>query len=133
MNKINACDKKINIKKIKKIITNKKKYSENLIHQKINREKGIVHQRIKSNNLENLLTFSKCLNTTRNKMHKKQFLQINETVHKKKNSNIKNFNSFYNHTLSNNSINCFKNLINLKYRKKINTNISNKKSLFIVI
>ena len=51
-------------------------------------------------------------------MHKKQFLQINETVHKKKNSKIKSFNSFINHKLSNNSINCFKNLINLKYKKK---------------
>jgi len=128
MNKINTYNKKINTKNIKKIITNKKKYSENLTHQTTDREKGIAHQRIKTNNLENLLTFSKCLNTTRDKIHKKPFLQIDETAHKKKNSNIKNFNSFYNHTLSNNSINCFKNFINLKNKKKIDNNISNKKS-----
>ena len=125
----NTYNKKINLKNIKKIITNEKKYSENLTHQTTNREKGIAHQRIKSNILENRLTnFSKCLNTTRNKRHKKPFLQINVTIHKKKNSKIKSFNSFINHTLSNNNINCFKNLINLKYKKKIDNNNSNKKS-----
>ena len=127
-NTLNTYDKKIIVKNIKKIIINKKKYSDNLSHLTTNREKSIAHYRIKSNNLENHLTFSKCLNTDRNKILKKPFLQINKTVHKKKNSKIKNFNIYNNHTLSSNSINCSKNLVNLKYKKKINNNISNKKS-----
>ena len=138
MNKINTYNNKINIKNI----CNKKIFLDNLSYQTINYERGLSHQRAKSNNLDNPLIFSKCLITDRYKIYTKPFIRINNKIKAKKdisniNNEIKtsineNYNSLINQKTSYNNINDLKNNINKdqQYKKKININNYNKKSNF---
>ena len=138
-NKINTYNTKINYKYNK--ITNNKKLLDSLSYQTINNECGLYHQRTKSNNLENPLTFSKCLVTDRYKVYTKPFIRINRKIKQKKdisniNNEIKtsiyeNYNSLINQKLSYNSINDLKTASYTnkeQYKKKLNINNNNKKS-----
>ena len=138
INKLNNYNQNTNIN-FTKPTTNKKVYLSNLSYQSINNEKINFHQRIKSNNLENTLSSSKCLITDRNQIYKKPSIQINrkkklkseinEIVHDIKSSINENYNSFNNQKLSYNNINDMKKVNNLKYNKKININNNNKKTI----
>jgi hypothetical protein len=138
INKMNNYNQNTNIN-FTKPTTNKKVYLSNLSYQAINNEKINFHQRIKSNNLENTLSSSKCLITDRNQIYKKPSIQINrkkklkseinEIVHDIKSSINENYNSFNNQKLSYNNINDMKKVNNLKYNKKININNNNKKTI----
>ena len=138
INKMNNYNQNTNIN-FTKPTTNKKVYLSNLSYQAINNEKINFHQRIKSNNLENTLSSSKCLITDRNQIYKKPSIQINrkkklkseinDIVHDIKSSINENYNSFNNQKLSYNNINDMKKVNNLKYNKKININNNNKKTI----
>ena len=138
INKMNNYNQNTNIN-FTKPTNNKKVYLSNLSYQAINNEKINFHQRIKSNNLENTLSSSKCLITDRNQIYKKPSIQINrkkklkseinEIVHDIKSSINENYNSFNNQKLSYNNINDMKKVNNLKYNKKININNNNKKTI----
>ena len=110
----------------------------NLSYQTINYEKGLLHQRTKSNNLENPLVFSKCLITDRNKVYNKPYIRINKNEKIKReisdvNNDIKNtINENYNSLFH--QKNSYKNIHDLKNKeqnkKRININNYNKKSNF---
>ena len=122
-----------------KYINNNKISLSNLSYQTINYEKGLTHQRTKSNNVENPLTFSKCLITERNKVYNKPFIRINKNEKIKKeirsiNNEIKtsineNYNSLIHQKSSFKSFNDLKNNKD-QSNKKININNYNKKSNF---
>ena len=122
-----------------KYINNNKISLSNLSYQTINYEKGLTHQRTKSNNVENPLTFSKCLITERNKVYNKPFIRINKNEKIKKeissiNNEIKtsineNYNSLIHQKSSFKSFNDLKNNKE-QSNKKININNYNKKSNF---
>ena len=139
LNKINTYNTKINNKYNKN--NNNKKLLDNLSYQTINNEQGLYHQRTKSNNLENPLTFSKCLVTDRYKVYTKPFIRINRKIKQKKdisniNNEIKtsineNYNSLINQKFSYNSINDLKTASYTnkeQYKKNLNINNHNKKS-----
>ena len=141
LNKITTYNNKINYK-YSKNINNKKILLDNLSCQTINNERGLSHQRTKSNNLENPLIFSKCLITDRNKVYTKPFIRINKKIKQKKdisniNNEIKtsineNYNSSINQKFSYNSINDLKNASynnnKEQYKKKLSINNYNKNS-----
>ena len=146
MNKINTYNNKMNIKNMKNIHinNNKKIFLENLSYQTINYDRGLTHQRTKSNNIDNPLIFSKCLITDRYKIYTKPFIRINKKIKAKKdisniNNEIKtsineNYNSLINQKISYNNINDLKNnnINKEQYKKKISINNYNynKKSNF---
>ena len=129
-----------------KYINNNKISLSNLSYQTINYEKGLTHQRTKSNNVENPLTYSKCLITERNKVYNKPYIRINKNEKIKKeinniNNEIKtsineNYNSLMHQKSSFKSFNDLKNNNNNNYNikeqnnKKVNLNNYNKKSNF---
>ena len=119
-------------------VNNNKMSLNNLTYQTINFEKGLTHQRTKSNNVENPLIFSKCLITDRYKVYNKPFIRINKNEKIKKDiSDIKNeiktsINENYNSLIhQKNSFKSFNDLKNKENNKnKISINNYNKKSNF---
>ena len=122
----------------KKINNNTKLFLSNLSYQTINHER--IHQRTKSNNLDNHLMFSKGLITDRYNIYNKPYIRINKNENFNKdvselNHDIKtSINENYNNKISYNSISELKNFKEQnKYKKKIqinNINNNNKKSNF---
>ena len=127
---------KMNINHIKHINNNKIPSLSNLSYQTIYHDKGILHQRTKSNNMENPLIFSKCLITDRYKVYNKPFIRINKKEKVKKDdidNEIKtSINENYNRVI--NQRNSFKNVNDIKNKEqnnqKMNINNYNKKSNF---